>query len=218
MLLATLLVSFLAFAGHASAVSWYFLRYYPATGQKFTSFSGEMTIPSLQKAGVYYLWPGLQPSDNSGVYQNVLDGRSGTWWIGSGWCCSNPSLPWGSGFNTYAGEKVTFNNRIEGSNWVSTLTRQSTGESVTNNFALTSKSFNQALFAIELYDVSWDFGALTFSNVVITSTGSSDSSWCNTKPENYNGATTFSISGLSASVSGSTVTCKIGSVTLQKPA
>lgn len=139
MLLATLLVSFLAFAGHASAVSWYFLRYYPATGQKFTSFSGEMTIPSLQKAGVYYLWPGLQPSDNSGVYQNVLDGRSGTWWIGSGWCCSNPSLPWGSGFNTYAGEKVTFNNRIEGSNWVSTLTRQSTGESVTNNFAL-SKS------------------------------------------------------------------------------
>ncbi|XXG98923.1 hypothetical protein Hte_005255 [Hypoxylon texense] len=151
MLLATLFVSLLAlFAGQASAVSWYFLRYYPASGQKFTSFSGEMTIPKLPKAGVYYLWPGLQPADNSGVYQNVLDGRSGTWWIGSGWCCSNPSLPWGSGFNTYAGEKVTFNNRIEGSSWVSTLTRQSTGESVTNTFALTSKSFNQALFAIEL--------------------------------------------------------------------
>ncbi|KAI6084447.1 hypothetical protein F4821DRAFT_242878 [Hypoxylon rubiginosum] len=218
MQLAALLISLMALAGRASAVSWYFLRYFPATGQKFTSFSGEMTIPTLQKAGVYYLWPGLQPSDNSGVYQNVLDGRSGTWWIGSGWCCSNPSLPWGSGFNTYAGEKVTFNNRIEGSSWTSTLTRQSTGETVTNSFALTSKSFNQALFAIELYDVSWDFGPLAFSNVVITSEGSSDSSWCNTTPENYNSATTFSISGLSKSVSGNKVTCKIGSVTLQKPA
>ncbi|KAI1764280.1 hypothetical protein GGR53DRAFT_466548 [Hypoxylon sp. FL1150] len=218
MLLVTLFFSLMALAGQASAVSWYFLRYYPAVGQKFTSFSGEMTIPTLQKAGVYYLWPGLQPSDNSGVYQNVLDGRSGTWWIGSGWCCSNPNLPWGSGFNTFAGEKVTFNNRLDGSSWTSTLTRQSTGETVTDSFALTSKSFNQALFAIELYDVNWDFGALTFSNVVITSEGSSDSSWCNTTPENYNSATTFSISGLSASVSGNTVTCKIGSVTLQKPA
>ncbi|KAI1370649.1 hypothetical protein F4677DRAFT_346807 [Hypoxylon crocopeplum] len=219
MLLAALLVSFLAFAGRASAVSWYFLRYYPASGQKFTSFSGEMSIPALPKAGVYYLWPGLQPTDNTGVYQNVLDGRSGTWWIGSGWCCSNPSLPWGSGFNTYSSEKVTFNNKLDssGSTWTSTLTRQSSGQTVTDNFALASKSFNQAIFAIELYDVSWDFGPLTFSNVVITSTGT-DSSWCNTTPENYNGATTFSISGVSASVSGNTVTCKMASVILQKPA
>lgn len=28
-----------------------------------------MVIPTLQQAGVYYLWPGLQPTDNSGVYQ-----------------------------------------------------------------------------------------------------------------------------------------------------
>ncbi|KAK6958398.1 hypothetical protein Daesc_001197 [Daldinia eschscholtzii] len=84
MLFTALLISFFAFAGHASAATWYFLRYYPASGEKFTSFSGEMTIPPLPKAGTYYLWPGLQPTDNSGVYQNVLDGRSGTWWIGSG--------------------------------------------------------------------------------------------------------------------------------------
>ncbi|KAI1101376.1 hypothetical protein F4804DRAFT_13411 [Jackrogersella minutella] len=220
MLLAALLILSLAFAGQASAVSWYFLRYYPASGQKFTSFSGEMTIPALPRAATYYLWPGLQPTDNSGVYQNVLDGRSGTWWIGSGWCCSNPSLPWGSGFNTYASERITFDNSLDssGSTWTSTLTRESTGETVTNSFALGSKSFNQALFAIELYDVAWDFGQLAFSNVVITSTGSTDSSWCNSTPENYNSATTYSITGLSASVSGSMVTCKIGSVILEKPA
>ncbi|KAL7628405.1 hypothetical protein AAE478_002607 [Parahypoxylon ruwenzoriense] len=167
MLLVALIFSFLAFAGHASAATWYFLRYYPASGQQFTSFSGEMTIPALPRAGVYYLWPGLQPTDNSGVYQNVLDGRSGTWWIGSGWCCSNPSLPWGSGFNTYANEKVTFDNRLDGSSWKSTLTRQSSGESVTDSFPLTDKSFNQAIFAIELNSVSWDFGPLAFSNIVI---------------------------------------------------
>lgn len=102
-------------------------------------------------------------------YQNVLDGRSGTWWIGSGWCCSNPSLPWGSGFNTYQGESVAFSNVYDpsGSTWTSKLTR---GDStVSNSFALGSKTFNQAIFAIELTDVSWDFGALVFNNVVIVS-------------------------------------------------
>ncbi|KAI0904123.1 hypothetical protein F4824DRAFT_462675 [Ustulina deusta] len=218
MLPTALFLSLLAFAGQATAVSWYFLRYYPASGQKFTSFSGTMTIPTQPQAATIYVWPGLQPTDNSGVYQNVLDGRSGTWWIGSGWCCSNPSLAWGSGFNTYPAETVTFQNTLGSSAWTSTLTRSTTGETVSNDFALTSKSFNQAIFAIELYDVAWDFGQVAFSNVVITSTGGSDSSWCNSSPENYNSATVYSISGVSASVSGSTVTCKIASVVLQRPA
>ncbi|KAI1244896.1 hypothetical protein MGN70_014774 [Eutypa lata] len=70
--------------------------------------------------------------------------------LGSGWCCSNPSLPWGGGFNTYGGETVAFSNVLDGDQWTSTLTRRSSGEVVTDNFALASKSFNQALFAIEL--------------------------------------------------------------------
>lgn len=37
----------------------------------------------------------------SGVYQEFLDGRSRSWWIGAGRCCSNPSLAWGSGFNVH---------------------------------------------------------------------------------------------------------------------
>ncbi|KAI8295992.1 hypothetical protein K4K59_004286 [Colletotrichum sp. SAR11_240] len=214
------LLSVCLLANPVSAVTWYFLRYYPASGQKFTSFSGDMVIPTLQQAGVYYLWPGLQPTDNSGVYQNVLDGRSGTWWFGSGWCCSNPSLPWGGGFNTYGGETVSFANTLkaDGSAWTTTVVRQSNGQSVNNDFALADKSFNQVLFAIELYDVSWDFGPLEFKNIVITSEGSSDSSWCNSSPQNYNSATTYTLSGVSASVSGTTVTCTIQSVTLQSPA
>ncbi|KAI4594810.1 hypothetical protein KJ359_007613 [Pestalotiopsis sp. 9143b] len=84
-MLPLLLFTLLGFASQASAATWYFLRYYTPSGAKFTSFSGDMVIPPLPQAGTYYLWPGLQPTDNSGVYQNVLDGRSGTWWIGSGW-------------------------------------------------------------------------------------------------------------------------------------
>lgn len=138
MLVSTLILGFLAFAGQSSAATWYFLRYYTPSGAEFTSFSGDLVIPALPQAGTYYLWPGLQPTDGSGVYQNVLDGRSGTWWIGSGWCCSNPSLPWGGGFNTYAGETVTFSNTLssDDSGWTSTLTSSANGASVTDTFAL----------------------------------------------------------------------------------
>lgn len=138
MLFATVVLSLLAFASQASAATWYFLRYYTPSGASFTSFSGDMVIPTLPRAATYYLWPGLQPTDGSGVYQNVLDGRSGTWWLGSGWCCSNPSLPWGSGFNTNAAETVSFNNYLasDKSGWTSTLTRKSTGAVVTDSFAL----------------------------------------------------------------------------------
>lgn len=167
MMLFPLVLALAALLSPASAATWYFLRYNLPSSQAFLSFSGTMQIPRLPKAGTYYLWPGLQPTDNSGVYQNVLDGRSGTWWIGSGWCCQNPSLPWGSGFNTNQGDSVAFSNVKDGSNWRSTLTKGS--QTVTDTFALGSKTFNQALFAIELTGVSWDFGPLVFNNVVIVS-------------------------------------------------
>ncbi|KAJ9150413.1 hypothetical protein NKR23_g3689 [Pleurostoma richardsiae] len=214
-----ILLALSALASPAAAVSWYFLRYYTPSGAKFTSFSGELVVPTLPQAATYYLWPGLQPTDGSGVYQNVLDGRSGTWWFGSGWCCSNPSLPWGSGFNCYAGETVSFSNTLNSDNsaWTSTVVHESTGTSKTDTFALADKSFNQVLFAIELYDVSWDFGPLVFKNVKITSTGT-NSAWCTGSPENYNSASVYAISGAKATVSGNTVTCTITSVTLTSPA
>ena len=80
-----------------------------------------------------------------------------------------------------------------------------------------NKSFNQVLFAIELYDVKWDFGALIFTDITITSTGS-DSKWCTSNPENYSGATKYSVTGATASTNGEEVTCKIENLTLQGPA
>ncbi|KAF1958365.1 hypothetical protein CC80DRAFT_469354 [Byssothecium circinans] len=212
----SIILTLFALLSPTSAATWYFLRYYLPSTQSFLSFSGTMTIPRLPRAGIYYLWPGLQPTDNTGVYQNVLDGRSGTWWIGSGWCCSNPSLPWGSGFNVYQGDNVVFSNTKDasGRTWTSTLTKGST--TVRNSFALGGKTFNQAIFAIELTSVTWDFGALVWRDVVITSSGT-DTKWCTNAPENYNGATNYALAGVSASVSGNVVTCRIGTVTLSPP-
>ncbi|KAL1600525.1 hypothetical protein SLS60_006911 [Paraconiothyrium brasiliense] len=191
-MLIALFLAVSALLSPVSAATWYFLRYNLPSSQAFLSFSGTMQIPKLPQAGTYYLWPGLQPTDNSGV------------------------LPWGSGFNTYQGESVAFSNVKDssGSTWTSKLTRGSS--SVSNSFALGSKTFNQVLFAIELTGVSWDFGPLVFDNVVITSSGTS-TSWCTNAPENYNGASNYAVSGVSATVSGNVVTCKINSVTLQSP-
>lgn len=136
MLFSAFWLSLLALAGPATAADWYFLRFWAADGQSFTSLSGDMDIPPLQQAGTYYLWPGLQPTDDTGVYQNVLDGTSGTWWFGSGWCCSNPDLPWGSGFNTYEGETNSFSNTLDGGSWTTTIVHGSTGTTDTDTFDL----------------------------------------------------------------------------------
>lgn len=85
----SIVAGLMALFSTANAVNWNFLTYYPSSGQQFTRFAGSMSVPTAPSSGgPYYLWPGLQPTDNSGVYQNVLDSRS-AWYFGSGWCCSS---------------------------------------------------------------------------------------------------------------------------------
>ncbi|TFK50053.1 hypothetical protein OE88DRAFT_1713203 [Heliocybe sulcata] len=201
-----------------TAQTWYYLRFQTPSGAYISSFSGNMVAPTLPGAGTYYLWPGLQPSDNAGVLQQVLDGRSGSWWIGSGWCCSNPSLSWGSGFSVNNGATVSFSNTvnsISGGTWATSITGGSS--SATGSFPLPTHPMNQAIMAIELYDVSWTFGALTFTDVVITANTTS-TSWCTGGPYNYNNAAVVSMSTPSASVSGGSSTCSISSIVLERPA
>lgn len=50
----------------------------PTPGGKFIHIAS--TRYELKILGTPYVWPGIQ-SDN-GVLQAVLDGRSGSWWIG----------------------------------------------------------------------------------------------------------------------------------------
>ncbi|RDW66331.1 hypothetical protein BP6252_09966 [Coleophoma cylindrospora] len=201
----------------ASAVTWYFLRWYtPDTSAEFIKFSMDMVAPTLPQAATYYLWPGLQDVGTSGVYQEVMDGRSGTWWIGAGWCCSNPTLSWGGGFNV-AGQTTTTIDmvRTDNTDWTSTLTQGT--QTVTDVFPLSYKNFNQALLAIELYSVAWDFGPLVFKNVVMEM-NTTQTAWCTSAPENYNSATSYTMSTPVVSTSNGITTCSIALVNMTGPA
>ncbi|KAJ7033379.1 hypothetical protein C8F04DRAFT_1260901 [Mycena alexandri] len=181
--------------------------------------TGSFVAPHLPQAATYYLWPGLQPPDNAGVLQPVLDGRSGTWWIGDGWCCADPSLAWGNGFNVANGQTVNFGmkaNTIQSGTWATTLSN-SGGGSVTGSFPLPTHPMNQAIMAIELYDVAWTFGQFAFSNVAIVANTTS-TAWCTNGPTNYQNAAVVTNSTPVATVSGGQTTCKIASIILVRPA
>ena len=181
-------------ATSAVAQSWNFATYRVGDNQKIVAYTGSMVAPTLPRAGVYYLWPGLQPADDSGIFQPVLDGRSGGWWFGMGWCCSNPSLAWGGGFPVEANTVLGFNWTLVDSEsiWKTTITNGMTGQVVDGEFPLgqlqprlapngrvpheslcslsaADKRFNQAVLAIERYDVEWDFGPLEFRDIKIVS-------------------------------------------------
>ena len=127
------------FSCAVSAVEWHNIQYRLPQDTHVTSFTGTIVVPPLPRAGIYYIWPGLQQSDHHGVYQNVLDGSSGTWWMAGGWCCRNPQLPWGDGFNIDGGESILFSNVQGGagaSQWTTTLTKTKTGFTTRNTFDL----------------------------------------------------------------------------------
>ncbi|KAI4765400.1 hypothetical protein E4T52_01786 [Aureobasidium sp. EXF-3400] len=203
---------------YTHAQDWHFVAFTTPDGQEFISQSGNMIVPAIHEAATNYLWPGLQTTDNSGVYQNVLDGRSGGWWFGSGWCCSNPSLSWGGGFSAIEGDVLFFNNTrdLNRTEWVSVIDKNC-GEAVaTNSFPIADKTMNDAPFAAELYG-TWDFGPVIFEDVVLIATGS-DTGFCTEYPWNYNGATNVSITGVQSTVQADTVVCNIESITLWGPA
>jgi len=206
------------FLRHVSAATWYFLRWNaPSVSVQFHQFSMQMVVPPLQKAGVYYLWPGLQDTGNTGVYQEVLDGRKGAWWIGAGWCCNNPNLPWGDGFQAPNGNTVdiSMTRDTSGPNWTSSMTMGSSKK--VDSFPLAYKNFNQAILAIELNGVQWDFGKLVWNNITMVVNGT-QSAWCTKPPENYNEATKYTITEPKAVTLGGSTTCTIDQIVMEAPA
>ncbi|KAJ5034910.1 uncharacterized protein L3040_008178 [Drepanopeziza brunnea f. sp. 'multigermtubi'] len=178
------------------------------------SFSGNLTVPPrVPSGGVPYLWPGLQPPNNQGVLQPVLDGRNQHWYFGNAYV-GNPSEPYGGGLSCSVGQNLGFhmNNIDGGGNW--TIGVANGGEKVEYTFDI-GLQMNQALFAVELYPgTNWDFGNLVFKHVVITAAGT-DASWCSPTP--LYSAVTLTIKGVRSSVSGNVVTCKIASLTIAPP-
>ena len=83
------------------------------------------------------------------MLQSVLDGRTGSWLISTGWF-GTPSLPWGNGFRTQAGDTVEFQYLKVGSNWTTTLGKVGTSTKATNTFDLGECSLGSLIFEIEI--------------------------------------------------------------------
>ncbi|KAK0222419.1 hypothetical protein EDD85DRAFT_255011 [Armillaria nabsnona] len=182
----------------AAAADWYTVEWDATT---FTAMSGDMLVPDLPTpGGTPYVWPGLQ--SNNGVLQAVLDGRSGTWWIGDGFY-GTPSLSWGNGFNVYPGDTVHFEFSVSGTEWTCTLSSGSSSASTVLN--VTGSTMNRAIFAVELYDVAFDFGPIIYSNIKITATTAA-SGWCGSWP--HLGSYPFTVTSTTASGN----TCSIASI------
>ncbi|THV01891.1 hypothetical protein K435DRAFT_750017 [Dendrothele bispora CBS 962.96] len=182
-----------------SAQNWYTVEWDAPT---FTAMSGDMIVPKLpQPGGTPYVWPGVQ--SGNGVLQAVLDGRSGTWWIGDGFF-GTPSLPWGNGFNVNPGDTVHFTFSLSGTTWTCTLS--SNGKSASTSLNITGNTMNRAIFAAELYDVPFNFGPIVYRNVKITASTPA-SQWCGGIA--HLGSYPFTVSGNTASGN----TCNIASIT-----
>jgi hypothetical protein len=132
----TVFVVVLAFCCQYVVTSLYAVYYQIPQDGDILSFSGNMVIPSLPKAGGHELWPGLETAGVPGVLYSLVNGASGTWYIENVWCCGDPDLPPSVGFNMSEGETVFFSHNKESSSWLSTLNNTSTGEVVAGSFAL----------------------------------------------------------------------------------
>ncbi|CAK4033815.1 Hypothetical predicted protein [Lecanosticta acicola] len=198
--------------------TWHALNFFAPANEQFIGISGQMVVPPKppksgpEGAPRTYLWPGVQPQ--SGVFQNVLDSFADDWRFASGFYGDNTDYPWGDGFNTKEGDVLSFNDTKGASAWTAKISHTGGPETASNDFPLNDRVFYEAIFAIELLNTTWEFGPLSFSNILITCTGS-DSSWCNNNPQNpYN--TIYSITGLRAEQNGGNVDCYMDSLVLER--
>lgn len=132
------------FDSSQSASAWYFVRFNLPAGEQLTGVTGEMIVPPLEptNGGTYYIWPGLETSSYDGIYQNVLSGTdSGTWAYFSGYCCTNPVLPWSDNLYVYEGQTLSYSNVLTGTSWTTVQGNEGTGESDTNSFDALGKSY-----------------------------------------------------------------------------
>ncbi|KAJ3867435.1 hypothetical protein EV359DRAFT_78593 [Lentinula novae-zelandiae] len=174
---------------------WYTVEW---DATEFVSMSGDMIVPDLPTpGGTPYVWPGVQ--SGNGVLQAVLDGSSGVWWIGDGFY-GTPSLAWGNGFNVNPGDTVHFTFSSSGTTWTCTLSSGSLSASTTLD--ITGNTMNRAIFAVELYDVDFNFGPITYKNIEITATTAA-SAWCGSIP--HLGTYPYTVTGNVASGNTCTV-------------
>ncbi|KAI9721681.1 MAG: hypothetical protein M1828_005049 [Chrysothrix sp. TS-e1954] len=207
---------------------WYYTVAFELTkSQGFTSITGDISVPPWVKPDSKGIWAGLQDKEEVGVLQEILaippDGTDVAppyWDYYTGWFDhrATPQMTDGKSLKVLANSTVSFNLTYDGPNWDSSP-KYSSGSG--------GLGFYLAVFAVELqYNATWDFGPITFSNIVMTALGT-DQSWCDNKPHNSDNTTDYTISGVSASAGSTagpaatldenTVTCTIEQLVLLGP-
>ncbi|KAF2479808.1 hypothetical protein BDY17DRAFT_327741 [Neohortaea acidophila] len=218
-------VSLLALATAAQAVTFYTLDLRTPGDVNLTQFEGTIKVPEYPPGYpcdgcTYYLWPGLQGSSVPGVYQNVMSPESsgGTWSVDSGYCCES-GQPFDGGLSGLEpGSEYYFNNlRGNDGTWTTQFAVSGKPVSQTDTFNYSAFPFNLAVFAIELYGASWNFGEFAFYDVTIAWLGD-DTSACNNNLAEYNGGDfAYAVDGASATVRDGQVFCYFSQVLFEAP-
>ena len=176
-----------------------------------TYFQASMTIPprSAELSSIHNIWPGLQPQDNSFVYQTVVSDLvggnltipNGIWGIYEEECC-DPNDVQAATFSTANPGDVLGNafERDDQGGWWANWTiapgknspdgksqfmrHHSTGFSRKNDAGVQVDvgKFTNALLSVELHDnATWDFGPVNWTDIEIT-IETKDTEWCTRGP------------------------------------
>ncbi|KAH8672646.1 hypothetical protein BGZ60DRAFT_526948 [Tricladium varicosporioides] len=196
-------------------------------GVPITKFSTTMVVPSVSPGSGYHaVWPGLENSGGSFVYQSVVSDSKGvgSWKFWVEYCC-NPDYK-ATAVNVYPGDAITsvFSLGSDGF-WTDAWSivrgpagvaagASSTSGSSSNAFP-NAGDLTRAVLAIETAKAgTWDFGQVSFTNIAVSA--STTNGWCST---GYAVTPTFSysVSGGTQQTVGGTTTCTYNQVLLKGP-
>ncbi|KAE9378733.1 hypothetical protein N431DRAFT_460066 [Stipitochalara longipes BDJ] len=229
-----LTVSFLQGLAHGQD---YVLWFQP--GAQITRLASTMLVPSVPpvNTGFHAIWPGLQPTDDSFVFQNVVDDDQpvGKWaystWYGpydtAGDYYDYPTVPTTPGdsfitdFEFYAPTTEWIDTYVlepgtAGASAGETPSSGSLSPPASGTTFPSSKTLTQALFVIELQGSGavWNFGSLTFTNIIITADTTS-TAWCNSPAKS--GSFTYTMTTPVATVVNGQVDCYIAELVFVAP-
>ncbi|KUJ12542.1 uncharacterized protein LY89DRAFT_738318 [Mollisia scopiformis] len=184
------------------------------------------------------LWPGMQPTDDSFVYQNVVDdwypSQKNLRWDVSTWYGPDDAAGDYVEYQTYpvtVGDSITtdFQFHMPSGTWTETqiiepgASGTTAGESPSaatinvafKNFPNNAAILTQFLFVIELQGAAtWNFGPLTFTSIIMTANTTS-TAWCSNPV--YSGSFTYKNTQPVATVVNGQCQCYVASLTFLAP-
>ncbi|PMD24466.1 hypothetical protein NA56DRAFT_700102 [Hyaloscypha hepaticicola] len=207
-----------------------------------TKFESTLIIPAgspdkTPANDVQAFWPGMEPAEYDGVFQNVITnqgGGPGEWYLLPFYCC-NPATNLTAQMRVWPGDAVknVFSLDIPSgkwyNNWVVTPGQQGNaagqkpfGGGFVFDPAIDTETkgapYTNALLTIELQDLgTWDFGSVLWTNVILEA-NTTDTAWCTNGPIGPSNSWKWSASPGTWSTSNQNLTtCYYSTVSLECP-